>query len=441
MVSNQVLAARAVTGLCIVLGAVSATLAGCAHHAQRPTEAAAPAPAAVGSTAEAAPAPEPMTATEAAIQAASSPASSSAPPSSTPASTTPAEAPPPASSAGGMIKSTAPLHYTVKRGDTLWGIASMYLKDPWLWPEIWVINPQIPNPHLIYPGDQLALAYGGDGHPRVGVEQPSAARFEAAREAAGEGARLEPRLRSEPIASAIPTIPYSAIAAFLLRPTVMTSEQIRNAPYVLAFRDSHEVGGTNNEIYIRNLEANENARFAVIHIATQLRDPDDGKVVGYEGIYTATALVRRPGHPAKAVLIDPARETLRGDRLLSTDLHETPANFVPHVPASPVHGQILDVVNGADLVGTYGVVVINRGQRHGLEPGNVLAVFERGDVVRDLFRDGRRIGSPPSFPPAVTLPSERTGTMLVFKVFDRVSYALIVGASDTIHVGDQVASP
>jgi len=446
MVSNQVLGARAVAGLCIVLAALSASLAGCSHT-PRNAEAAAPAPAATAaqSSAEAAPAPEPMTATEAAIQAAdsSSPSSPSSAPAATAAATTAAatQAPPPAASGPGMLKSTAPMHYTVKRGDTLWGIASMYLKDPWLWPEIWVINPQIPNPHLIYPGDQLALAYGADGRPQIGVERPSAARFEAAREAAREGARLEPRLRTEPIASAIPTIPYSAIAAFLSRPTVMTSEEIRNAPYVLAFRDMHEVGGSNNEIYIHNLTANANARFAIVHIATKLRDPDDGAVVGYEGVYTATALVERPGDVAKAILIDPARETLRGDRLLSTDTHETPANFTPHAPASDIHGRIIDVVDGADLIGTYNVIVINRGKRHGLEPGNVLAVAEEGATVRDLFRNGRQIGSPPSFPPRVRLPSERTGTMLVFKVFDRVSYALIVGASDTIHVGDLVSTP
>jgi LysM repeat protein len=435
MVSNQVLAARAVAGLCIVLGALSATLAGCAHAPPAP-EAAAPAVAPAQSTAEATPAPEPMTATEAAMQAAGSTAPSTSTSAEPPATTTTEAAPAPAGAAG-MLQPTAPLHYTVKRGDTLWGIASMYLKDPWLWPEIWVINPQIPNPHLIYPGDQLALAYGSDGRPQVGVEQPGAARYEASR----EGARLEPRLRSEPLAGAIPTIPYSAIAAFLSRPTVMTSEEISQAPYVLAFRDMHEVGGSNNEVYIRNLSAAENSRFAVVHIAAPLRDPDDGKVVGYEGIYTATALVQRAGQPAKAVLIDPARETLRGDRLLSSDTHETPANFVPHAPAGQVHGRILDVVDGADLIGTYDVVVINRGKRHGLEPGNVLAVSEQGGTVRDYFRGGRQIGSTSSFTPTVKLPDERTGTMLVFKVFDRVSYGLIVGASDTIHVGDLVSTP
>lgn len=306
----------------------------------------------------------------------------------------------------------------------------MYLKDPWLWPEVWIINPQIPNPHLIYPGDTLALAFGADGRPQVRVEQ------------AGE-LRLEPSLRSAPLETAIPTIPYSAIAAFLSRPAVVSSEEIRHAPYVVAFRDRHEVAGSGNEAYVRNLTAAENARFAVVHVAKPLRDPDDGKVVGYEGIYTATALVQRPGDPAKTLLIDPARETLRGDRLLSTATSETPVNFALRAPATAVHGRIIDVVGGTDLVGQYEVVVINRGKRHGLEPGNVLAVDQAGDVVRDLYRGGRNIGSggTSAFAPKVKLPDERSGTVLVFKVFDRVSYGLIVGASNIIHVADVVRNP
>ncbi len=358
-----------------------------------------------------------MTATEAAISAAGATAAAPAAP--------PAEA-------GPVLKPGAPKHYTVKHGDTLWGIASMYLRDPWLWPEVWIINPQIPNPHLIYPGDTLALAYGADGRPQVRLEQAGAV-------------RLDPRLRSAALDTAIPTIPYSAIAAFLSRPTVMTEDEINHAPYVLAFRDKHEVAGSGNEVYVRNLTATENARFAVVHVADPLRDPDDGKVVGYVGIYTATALVQHPGDPAKALLIDPARETLRGDRLLSADASETPVTFALRAPASDVRGHIIDVVGGTDLVGQYEVVVINRGKRHGLEPGNVLAVDQAGDVVRDLYRGGKKIGDSngfgTSFAPKVKLPDERSGTLLVFKVFDRVSFGLIVGASDTIHVADVVRNP
>jgi LysM repeat protein len=414
MVSNQVLGARLAAGLLISAIAVC----GCSHL--RHTDAGAPAPApvtAASGEARAVPAEPQMTATEAAISAAGATAAA---PAARPADTS------------GMVNPSAPKHYTVKRGDTLWGIASMYLRDPWLWPEVWIINPQIPNPHLIYPGDKLALAYGADGRPQVSVEQAGAV-------------RLDPRLRSAALDAAIPTIAYSAIAAFLSRPTVMTAEEIRHAPYVLAFRDMHEIAGSGNEVYVRNLAAAENARFAIVHVGDALRDPDDGKVVGYVGIYTATALVQRPGDPAKALLIDPARETLRGDRLLSADASETPVTFALRAPASDVHGRIIDVVGGTDLVGQYDVVVINRGKRHGLEPGNVLAVDQAGDVVRDLYRGGKAIGDSngfgTSFAPKVRLPDERTGTLLVFKVFDRVSYGLIVGASDTIHVADVVRNP
>lgn len=408
MVSNQVLGARAAAGLLIL-----SVACGCAHqHAASGT---APAPLAAGdSTATAA--PQDMTATEAAIANAGSSA--------------PVASAGPVEETRGAVLPTAPMRYTVKRGDTLWGIASMYLKDPWLWPEVWVINPQIPNPHLIYPGDTLALAYGADGRPSVRVIEAGVV-------------RLDPRLRSTPFDNAIPTISYASIAAFLSRPSVMTTDEIRHAPYVLAFRDLHQVAGSGSEVYINNLDnASENSRYAVMHVATKLVDPDDGKVVGYEGIYTATALVQRPGNPTKALLIDPARETLSGDRLVSAD-NDTPVMFTLRAPASQVRGRILDVVAGADLVGSYDVVVINRGQRDGIAPGNVLAIDQAGDRVPDLYRGGRSIDESidRSFAPKVQLPSERTGTLLVFKVFDRVSYGLIVGAADAIYVGDYVRTP
>jgi hypothetical protein len=409
MVSNQVLGARAAATLAVLAIAIS----GCSHLRSTPEPIAAPAsvaPVAPVATATAVP---DMTATEAGIAAAGMPAAS-------------------ATDAPAVVNPTAPKHYTVKRGDTLWGIASMFLRDPWLWPEVWIINPQVPNPHLIYPGDTLALAYGADGRPQVSLEQAGTV-------------RLDPRLRSTALDSAIPTVPYAAIAAFLSRPTLLTADQIRNAPYVLAFRDMHQIAGSGNEVYVRNLTADENSRYSVMHVSDQLRDPDDGAVLGYVGIYTATALVQRSGNPAKALLIDPARETLQGDRLLTADQQE-PANFVIRAPAGDVHGRILAVVNGTELIGQYNVVAINRGSRHGLAPGTVLAVDAAGDSILDVYRGGKNIGDSTngvgtSFAPRVKLPDERAGTALVFKVFDRVSYALIVGASDAIHNGDVVHNP
>src|SRR6516165_9192642 len=430
MVSNQVLGARAAAGLLTLCVALS----GCAHHrAHDSTPAAAKAASSEGAAASASPAPEQATATEAAPGTA--PATASNGTDGNASADTGGN-----SSAGGesggaanpVANPEAPMHYTVKKGDTLWGIASMYLKDPWLWPEVWVINPQVPNPHLIYPGDKLALAYGAGGKVEVRLEQAGVA-------------RLDPRLRSDPLENAIPTIPYSAIAAFLSRPTLMSEDEIRHAPYVLAFRDMHQVAGNEIEVYIKNLQAAENSRYAVMHISTQLRDPDDGKVLGYEGIYTGTALVKRSGEPAKAVMIDTARETLAGDRLVSSD-NQVPVNFTPSVPTSQVHGNIISVVGGTDLVGQFYVVAINRGKRHGIEPGTVLAVDQAGEVVRDLWEGCRSItnsmnGFNTTFVPRVRLPDERAGTMLVFKVYDRMSYGLIVGASNIIHIGAPVHTP
>jgi len=411
MVSNRI-PVRVTAGLLLFV-----VLSGCSwfHHREGPAVSAMPSASAPPDSEEAPPVDE-MTATEAAINGAG--ASSEA-------------APAPAGESGVVLNPSAPKSYTVKRGDTLWGIASMFLRDPWLWPEVWYINPQVANPHLIYPGDTLALAFGRDGKPMIRLEQAGAV-------------RLDPRLRSSPLDGAIPTIPYASIQAFLSRPSVLTKEQIQEAPHVVAFRDEHVVAGMGHEVYIANLEANPNSRYSIVHVDEPLRDPDDGKVVGYAGIYTATALVSQPGHPAKALLTDTARETLQGDKVLGADL-DVPLNFMLRAPRNDVHGRIIYVVDGTQVIGQYQVVVINRGKRHGIDAGHVLAVDQAGKVVRDVYgRQGftRYLGGAgTSFSPKVKLPDERAGTLLVFKSFDRISYALVVGASNTIHVQDVVHNP
>jgi LysM repeat protein len=430
MVSNQVLGARLGAGLLTL----SLTLSGCAmFHHSKPAAAESPAAAPAVSTtpaAEAAPAPD-MTATEAAV--ANTGTEAPPPPAPLPAAESPKMGVP-----ASMVNPTAPKSYVVKKGDTLWGIASMFLKDPWLWPEVWIINPKVPNPHLIYPGDTLQLAFGANGSPQVTVAEAGTARLDSV--------RLDPRLRSTALDQAIPTIPYSAIQGFLSHPRLLTRDQMKTAPYVLAFRDMHQVGGSGIEVYVANLNAEQNSRYAVMHVGDELRDPDDNAVLGYEGVYTATALVERPGSPAKAVLTEPAIETVAGDRLVTESEEATPVNFTLRAPSSDVRGRIIAVVNGTDLAGQFEVVAINRGKNHGLAAGNVLAVDSAGDTIRDLYRGGGTIssmggGTFSSFAPKVKLPDERSGTLLVFKVYDRMSYALIVGASDTIHLRDIVRNP
>jgi hypothetical protein len=416
MVSNRIPQARLCAGVLTLLVAVS----GCSwlgHHADKPAVAAMPSAAEVPDSSDALPVDE-MTATEAAINNPGATSSSSV-----------ANAP---GDSSGMINPSAPKSYTVKKGDTLWGIASMFLRDPWLWPEVWYINPQVANPHLIYPGDTLALAYGKDGKPQIRLEQSGAA-------------RLDPRLRSSPLDGAIPTIPYAAISAFLSRPSVLSDEQIRNAAHVVAFRDEHVVAGMGHEVYIADLHGQPNSRYSIVHVGDKLRDPDDGKVVGYEGIYTATALVSNPGSPSKALLVDTARETLQGDKVLAADL-DVPLNFMLRAPRNDVHGRIISVVDGTEVIGQYQIVVINRGKRHGIDAGHVLAIDQAGETVHDIYAHQSGFahalgGAGISFSPKVKLPDEREGTLLVFKSYDRVSYALVIGASDAIRVNDVVHNP
>lgn len=421
MVSNQILRQYApgvsapmwLPSLAVALAA-ACIASGCSSHHMARHDAPAPTVAARAAASDSTPAAaeEPMTATETA--------------------TTTSEAT--ETTTGGatesMLNPSAPKRYTVKRGDTLWAIANMYLKDPWLWPEIWYVNPQVENPHLIYPGDVLALAYGADGKPHVSVVE-------------GGEARMHPQLRSSPIDGPIATIPYSAIAAFLGRPTLLTKEQVQAAPYVLAFRDEHKIGGSEAEIYVRNLGAQRNQRFSIYHIGEELRDPDTGHVLGFLGVYTATALVQRPGEISKAVLTDTARETLEGDRLIATDT-DVPLNFMPRAPRKDINGAIIAVVDGEELIGQYQVVAINRGTSDGIEPGHVLAVNQRGLLTRDRH-GGREVGVGMTVGSGigkrVRLPDERAGTMLVFKSYEHMSYGLIVSAENTIHVADRVVSP
>jgi len=330
-----------------------------------------------------------------------------------------------------LLRPDAPKEYTVKRGDTLWGIAGMFLKDPWTWPEIWYVNPDIRNPHLIYPGDVLMLAHGVNGRPQIVLGQASPL-------------RLHPELRSDPLDSGLPSIPYAAIAAFLSRPSLLAKDDVLRAPYVLGFDNEHQAAGTDYVVYARGLkDAPVGARYSVVHMGQAIVDPDDGRTLGYEGIYTGTAVVQRPADITKARMVDSARETLSGDPMLP-DSASTPLNFIPHAPTQPLTGRIIAMVDGTgdrtDTIGQYDIVMINRGGRDGVGPGTVLAVDEEGYTTED---HGVNTGTHREFKftRKVRLPGERAGTLLVFKSYDRMSYALVIGASQQMRVLDVVHNP
>ena len=310
----------------------------------------------------------------------------------------------------------APNEYVVQVGDTLWDISSTFLKDPWFWPEIWYVNPEIENPHLIYPGDVLALVYI-DGEPRITNVRASTY-------------RMSPQARVTPLTEAITSIPYEDVAAFLSSGVVLERNQADSLPYLLATRGDHMLASAGNEIYVRGVnESVPGARYTIVQVGEPLVDPDDNRLIGYQGITVADGTLRRVGDPATVAVTDSVQEAKPGDRLLPEAV-DVPLNFFPRSPSSPIEGRIVSVVGGVTQIGQYQVVVLNRGTNNGLSVGDVLDVWQTGETIDDRFGGG-----------SVRLPDEQAGTIMVFKTYDRISYGLVMEATQAIHVHDTVRNP
>lgn len=314
----------------------------------------------------------------------------------------------------------APLVYVVKPGDTLWGIANRFLLDPWQWPEVWYVNDQIRNPHQIFPGDVLKLVYV-NGRPRLLPGSGGGGGLE----------RLSPQVRSGPLEGAIPMIPIEVIRDFLRGPRLVTNDELSASPYVLAFDEGRIVGGAGNDVYVQNLKSEEKTyRYSVIRKGQAYRDPDNGDLLGYEGVPVGEVEVREYGKPSTAVLASSSREALVGDRLLPPEPEAFSQNFFPHPPANVVGGRIVSVFDGFSQIGQYQIITLNRGSNHGLEPGHVLDVLQAGQRTPDPYTNAR-----------VTLPEVYAGRALVFKVSPRVSFALVMSAERSIHLLDKVEKP
>ena len=328
------------------------------------------------------------------------------------------------------VKAERPLQYTVKKGDTLWDIASLFLQDPWYWPEIWQNNPQVKNPHLIFPGDVLTLVYI-DGQPRILVNEAQHREVETT---TGLPVRkLSPSIRTTSLEASIPSIPGDAIRQFLSKPRVVTREEMDKAPRIIGSDQRHLVLSTGNRVYVRGELDKERVRFSVFRPGDALLDPDSDEVLGYEAKYTGNVHIKDYGDPATGDITFAEREILIGDRLLPEDRSKLENLFFPHVPDFEVKGQIISLYDALFGVAQYQIVVINMGERDGMEVGHLLASFTKGQVVRDRY-DKRR-----SRP--VKLPDERSGLVMVFKTFDRVSYALVLESRQVIHRLDFVRTP
>ncbi|HEY8048343.1 MAG TPA: LysM domain-containing protein [Ramlibacter sp.] len=341
----------------------------------------------------------------------------------------------------------APDQYTVKRGDTLWGISGVFLKSPWRWPELWGMNmEEIHNPHLIYPGQQLVLERL-DGRARLRLRGGA----EGIADASGiPTVRVEPKVRIEPLAdtSAIPTLAPNQIEPFLAEPLIVDEAQMKDAPRIVAVPENKVLITRGDRAYARGLPntplvqraAGHADDYRVFRDARAIHDPNTNKVLGYEAVYLGKAQLVRSESKAEGAIVPAtidilfAREEMRvGDRLLP----EPPRQFnsyAPHAPASALHGSIVSVYGDAvALAGQSQVVLIDKGTADGVDTGTVLAILKTGARTVDTTQGGDSA--------TMKLPDERNGLMMVFRPFEHLSYALILEINDVVQVGDRVANP
>jgi len=313
-----------------------------------------------------------------------------------------------------------PDKYTVVTGDTLWDISGRFLQNPWQWPEIWHVNPQIANPHLIYPGDIISLVYV-DGKPRLIINRGK------------KTVKLTPQGRIISLDQAIPTIPMDAIKQFLKEPVIVGKDELDKAPYVVEFKGEHIVAATNDSVYARGIKDSSVHKYAIVRAGNTYTDPVTKEILGYEARFVGNAKLYRTGDPSTLKMLRTTREVIVGDRLLpsSEDIYD--ANFIPRAPASDISGFILAVLDGVNQIGSNQVVVINKGNRDGIEPGHVLDIYQAGKTIKDSVSKNRK--------DTVTLPDEKAGILMVFRTFDKLSYALVMKASRNINVYDAVRNP
>ncbi|WP_231872321.1 MULTISPECIES: LysM peptidoglycan-binding domain-containing protein [unclassified Oleiphilus] len=313
-----------------------------------------------------------------------------------------------------------PDRYVVVKGDTLWDISERFLKSPWLWPEIWHANPQVSNPHLIYPGDIIGLIYI-NGQPRLTTLKAGPQNGVV---------KLSPQIKATPISAAIPTIPLDAIASFLSQNRIVEKEEMEMAPYVLIGRENHLITGTGDTVFARG-DVKGAEKVAVYRSSETYIDPETNELLGLEAKAIATADVDQVNKEVVTLNILRSSEELRqGDRLLPTEDRMINSNFVPSKPEHDIRGKMISVASGVGNIGQYNVVVINRGERDGIKEGNVLAVYKRGGLVRDPYTKEK-----------IELPSQRAGLLMVFRVFEKLSYGLVLKATRPLAVMDEVRTP
>lgn len=343
------------------------------------------------------------------------------------------------------VKADHPERYTVVKGDTLWDISARFLEDPWRWASVWKINQQIRNPHLIYPGDVIVLTYV-DGKPQLSVlrEEEYTPPDETVEEApeveeapdvevgesTGRTRRLKPKVHVEPLKEAIPTINPAAILPFLSQPLAVSKSELDRAGYVVLGRDDRVALGDRSQFYARGLGRNPEEYYQVFRRGKELRNPRTNEFLAYEAIYLGDAQLLADGDPAKLVVTKVKQEILPTDRLLKAPKDTALPYYMPRAPDKNVRGYIVQALNSVEEFGPMTVVAVSLGEREGMQEGHVLRIkYNAGKRIDPLTRRHYQI------------PEEESGLLMIFRVFNRVSYALVMSAEQPIRLNDIVETP
>ena len=361
-----------------------------------------------------------------------------------------------------LLQKNAPERHVVVKGDTLWGISGKFLKDPWLWPKVWRMNrEQIKNPHLIYPGDVVALDTSS-GSPQLKLVRGTIV--------------LEPGIVVEPLTEeAIQTISPSVITPFLSQPLLIENGQLDASPRIISGPDNRVILSPGTRVYVNEVKEGAGTHWNIYRPGEQLTDPDTNEVIGTEAIYLGDVDIARYGAPATGDIVRAKEEIFAKDRLVVSQ-DEFKSSFVPHAPDKEINGRIMRIYGGVAEGGPNMVVSINRGKNDGLEEGHVLAIKRYGKVITDpeykdkksnqvvtqekklkelnfdvsTGPDGKKIVNLEKDvkqtkvalkPGQIKLPDERVGLLMVFRTFDKVSYGLIMNSTDAVYTLDAVQTP
>jgi len=352
-----------------------------------------------------------------------------------------------------QINPSHPDQYTVVSGDTLWDISGKFLKHPWQWPQLWSYNTQIKNPHLIYPGDTVYFAIV-NGKPQLSLSRSFQSTDSLSAEASdnstcilheedikngrtkfplSEDGKLLPCIRETRLDQAIKLIPMDAIVQFLTSPRVVGANELGNAPYVVALGGEHLLAGAGDKLYVRSIPAAKSLAYTIYRAGDTYTNPETGEILGYEAKYIAGASLQQVGDPATLAIKKSSSEIRIGDRVMPDTEEEITLNYFPRPPEKHIKGSIISVLDGVSQIGLYNIVVIDKGTRDGLLVGHELDVYQNGRIAVDSYSKLKN--------DTVKLPDELAGVVMIFRPFERVSYALVMKATQAIHVLDKVQTP